>query len=342
MFRKLTFHGLPKSGLTVFALVLSLALSANSDRILRNQYIDMWKEEAVYQMAAHKIPASIKLAQAIIESGDGNSKLARTANNHFGIKCHSDWQGEKVYHDDDAKGECFRKYTDARQSFDDHSVFLKRPRYSSLFDLKINDYKGWAQGLKDCGYATSPTYAAQLIKVIEENNLAQYDEEGLKFIKKGTLPEGRESQSGPIAIAEKPKTKGPKEEATTIKLGSARNVSLSKNGIKYTVAKPDDTVAGLAHDLDMMPWQIKKYNDIDDNYRFKAEETIYLQPKKRKAKVNHHIVKEGETLWKISQEHGIRLKSIYKFNGLATGSVLQQGQKIYLTGKSPALNKSRK
>lgn len=122
-------------------------------------------------MVTHGIPASITLAQGILESRDGNSRLAKEGNNHFGIKCHSDWEGKRIYEDDDQRNECFREYRNARESFDDHSDFLKKKRYSSLFELDITDFKGWAKGLKECGYATSPEYAKLLIRIIEENDL---------------------------------------------------------------------------------------------------------------------------------------------------------------------------
>ena len=142
-----------------------------------SQYIEQYKDEAIYQMNKYKIPASITLAQGILESGNGNSELATKSNNHFGIKCHSDWQGEKVYHDDDKSNECFRKYDNVRDSYEDHSEFLQKPRYSNLFTLSIKDYKGWAKGLKKAGYATNPKYAKQLIKIIEDNNLSRFDNE---------------------------------------------------------------------------------------------------------------------------------------------------------------------
>ena len=135
---------------------LLLAAAGAADQ---EAYIERWKDEAIRQMVKHRIPASITLAQGILESGSGKSELSSKSNNHFGIKCHSDWTGGRTYYDDDKKGECFRVYEDARDSYQDHSLFLKRDRYASLFDLRIDDYKGWAKGLKRCGYATSPTYA---------------------------------------------------------------------------------------------------------------------------------------------------------------------------------------
>lgn len=158
--------------LILFLFLGQHIFSQNSSRI---EYIERYKDEAIRQMEKYNIPASITLAQAILESGDGNSDLAVKSNNHFGIKCHSNWQGEKVFHDDDELGECFRAYSNVYQSFEDHSIFLLKERYSDLFKLDIEDYKSWAKGLKKAGYATNPAYAKQLIKIIEDNNLSQYD-----------------------------------------------------------------------------------------------------------------------------------------------------------------------
>ena len=131
--------------LVLFLLLFSFQLSAQN--MTRNEYIDKYKDEAIYQMKKYKIPASITLAQGILESGDGNSELAKKSNNHFGIKCHSDWKGERVYHDDDKKDECFRKYNTVRDSYDDHSEFLLSSWYADLFEYALTDYKSWAKGL---------------------------------------------------------------------------------------------------------------------------------------------------------------------------------------------------
>ena len=160
-------------------LILFLFLGQHlfSQNISRSEYIERYKGEAIFQMKKYNIPASITLAQAILESADGNSELAKKSNNHFGIKCHSNWEGEKVFHDDDESDECFRAYKNVEESFEDHSKFLLKERYSDLFKLNIDDYKSWAKGLKKAGYATNPDYAKHLIRIIEDNNLSQFDKE---------------------------------------------------------------------------------------------------------------------------------------------------------------------
>src|SRR5690554_5416321 len=191
----------------IFCLFISSSTIAQSaKRISRAEYISMYKDDAIREMHRSGVPASITLAQGILESGDGNSALARKANNHFGIKCHGDWKGKTYYQDDDEKDECFRKYKSVLESFRDHSEFLKKPRYAFLFELKPTDYKGWAKGLKKAGYATNPRYPQLLIKIIEENNLHQYD-----LVK---LPKKEKNK-------DKKLWKEREETATTVKSGMA-------------------------------------------------------------------------------------------------------------------------
>jgi hypothetical protein len=158
-----------------FNLFLLLSFTSFS-QTLTNDYINDYKDLAVEEMKLYNIPASITLSQGILESSNGESMLATKANNHFGIKCHSSWQGDRVFHDDDEKGECFRKYNNVEDSYRDHSLFLANSsRYSFLFDIPIQNYKSWAKGLKKAGYATNPKYSKLLINIIKRYNLDQYD-----------------------------------------------------------------------------------------------------------------------------------------------------------------------
>ena len=327
----------------ICALLFSSASNAAENpgltkTISRNDYISAWKDEAIYQMVVHKIPASITLAQGILESGDGNSRLAREGNNHFGIKCHTDWTGDKIYEDDDAKGECFRKYKNAHESYEDHSLFLtQRKRYESLFNLETDDYKGWAKGLKACGYATNPKYPELLIGIIEQFNLHQYDHEGKNHIKKKTVPprgEGYSVSTPDKAVEnakhEKPAGKKSKDERTTISITGNRSIALSANKIKYVLAKKGDTPESIAADLEMNAWQIRRYNDLTENDSLKEGQVIYTQPKKRHATEIAHTVKKGDTPWSISQQYGIRLKQLCKWNGIEKNTDLSPGKKITL------------
>ena len=298
------------------------------------QYVAQWSDEAVYQMAVHGIPASITLAQGILESGSGQSQLAAKSNNHFGIKCHSDWEGERVYHDDDRRGECFRSYDNASESFHDHSEFLKRSRYEELFELKPTDYVRWAKGLKKCGYATNPKYAHLLIDLIERYDLAQYDEQGL------ALQADREAFAAAEAaqatarneVLETVQNKelNPAKSANTI---GRRSVQTSENYIQYILAESGDTYDALAVELDMMGWQLYRYNDIDrrnGTYTPKVGEVIYLQPKRSRGQTLWLEMRPEESIWEASQRSGVSVKSLVRKNRLTPESPMPANGKLSL------------
>ncbi|MBI1835758.1 MAG: glucosaminidase domain-containing protein [Flavobacteriia bacterium] len=271
--------------------------------ISKEEYVELWKKVAVQQMIDYKIPASITMAQGILESGSGNSDLATKGNNHFGIKC-SDWTGEKMYMDDDSKGECFRVYTTAADSYLDHSKFLTiKTRYSKLFDLSITDYKSWAQGLKDAGYATNPKYPEMLVDIIE--NLKLYQLDALNGVVTEKVPE---------LLAEN----------NTV---SMTHVTLiHSNKVKYIVAKKGDTFYKIAKEFDMGLWQLYRYNDLGIKKDVLVEgDIIYLQPKRHhsKGKSHEYVVNKETTLRQISQEEAIKLESLMKLN-----SPLDADQKI--------------
>lgn len=305
----------------LFCCLIQQGFAGNpNQKYTRQEYIETWKRIAVENMNRYRIPASIILAQGILESGCGNSELASVANNHFGIKCH-DWVGDKYYYDDDAKQECFRKYESAAQSYTDHAEFLtKRPRYAFLFQLDPKDYKGWALGLKKAGYATNPAYPELLVKIIEESRLQVYD----SGINDDLYPEKKEE---PIVMLKKhnkkPELNRSRGEEVTIFLD--REVLLSDNRIKYIESRPGDSPQKLAKELEMGLWQVLKYNDIDKTARLEPGSVIYLQPKRKKAKIERHTIKHNESLWDISQLYGIKLSRIYKLNKLEENSVVPEG-----------------
>lgn len=305
-----------KSHLSIlfFCLVLlqNLVAQPAERRISRSEYIEKYKDDAIQEMHHSGVPASITLAQGILESGDGNSPLALYANNHFGIKCHSSWKGETFIMDDDEKNECFRKYNSAYESFKDHSEFLtSRSRYASLFELNITDYKGWAKGLKAAGYATNPKYADLLIALIEKHELYRFD----NYAKVPSKQLAKNKTSSVLAESQ-----------------SKRIVKL-RNNIKYTFVSDGDDVASIAADFDMNTWQIYKYNDLNKSDKLKSGEIIYLQPKRNKATEEFHVVKSGETMREIAQMHGVKLKQLYKKNNLIVGTQPQAGQKLSLRKK---------
>ena len=279
-----------KRFLTLFAFILLLTLCADAYSQKRNsryvEYVNRYSELAVEQMREHRIPASITLAQGLLESGAGMSELARKSNNHFGIKCGSSWNGRTVSHDDDARGECFRAYRNPKDSYEDHSAFLKRgARYAFLFELDLTDYKGWARGLKKAGYATDPSYANRLITIIEDYELYKYDR-----------------RSG----------RAPKPEPT---LMNPHQVYIA-NDIAYVIARDGDTFKGLGKEFDISWKKLVKYNDLHREYTLTNGDIIYLKEKKKKASKPNtvYIVKDGDSMHTISQMYGIRLKNLYKMN----------------------------
>lgn len=263
------------------------------------EYIDKYKDEAVNQQKRYKIPASITLAQGLLESGAGRSELARKSNNHFGIKCHSVWRGDKVYHDDDTKGECFRKYDDPMESYEDHSLFLTtRSRYAPLFDLRITDYRGWAVGLKKCGYATDKAYASKLIDIIETYELYKYD----------TVKEGRK------------KGKGKKQEVLP-------HTPYLSSGLLYVEAREGETLLDIAKEFGIKVKRLAAYNEIPRDYPLYDGMVIYLQEKNKYAApgFSEHTVAAGESMYSISQRYGMKLSSLYKLNKKAYDYVPSEG-----------------
>lgn len=271
------------------------------------KYIKTYSNLAIQHQKKYKIPASITLAQGVLESGAGQSDLAQRSNNHFGIKCHSDWRGGRVYHDDDLRGECFRKYKQVEDSYDDHSRFLaERPRYASLFDLNIKDYKGWAKGLQKCGYATDRAYANKLIKVIEDYELYRYDS------------------------AKSSKTASQKTNQSSKKL--ARYTIYKTNGLLYVYAKGNDSFEQIAESLSFRVKDIKKYNEVPEDFPLQKNDIVYLEKKKKKAeKPNYdHVVQIGESMHSISQKYGIQIKSLYKINKKDKDYIPEEGDVLKL------------
>ena len=291
----------------VVVLVWSGSTYAESHRRLSSyhKYIKTYKDLAIDQMHRYKIPASITLAQGLLESGAGLSELARKSNNHFGIKCHSDWKGKKVYADDDRRNECFRKYKNVADSYEDHSKFLLRPRYSSLFRLNIRNYKKWAKGLQKCGYATDRSYANKLIKLIEDYELYEYD-----AVKKGRREREKEAEVLPVLKRE----------------------IFRANGLLYVHANDDDTFEKIAHDTGFKAKHLRKYNEVPDDFPLQDGDIVYLEKKKKKAdKPNYdHVVEVGESMYSISQQYGIQVKSLYKLNKKDEDYVPEEGDVLRL------------
>lgn len=308
--------------LTLCAFLSQLSVA---QRQTRAQYIDKYNKIAVREMQRVGIPASITLAQGILESGDGNSTLARKANNHFGIKCHKDWKGESMYRDDDRPNECFRSYKDANQSFVDHSEFLcTHKRYAFLFEYGTTDYKKWAKGLKQAGYATSPTYADRLIQIIEQNNLQRFD--------KNVQPESTPEERTEIAV----KTNNFIEvDVNDMEVSPFGNIK-TNNGVDYVEALPGDNIESVAARYELEPWQLRMFNELDAKAKLKVGQRLYISRKQSKAEKQYktHTVKKGETMHSISQQYAIRLKALYKLNLMEEGTQPNEGDVIQLRKKA--------
>jgi LysM repeat protein len=299
------------------------------------QYIEKYYKIAIEEMQKYKIPASITLAQGILESGSGNSDLAKKAKNHFGIKCHSSWKGKRYFMDDDEKDECFRVYKNPKSSFEDHSAFLtNRGRYEFLFtDYATTDYKKWAKGLKKAGYATNPKYPNLLIDLIERYHLYKYDR--IDFVPEETV------QKDVLVLEEVEEETFVLEETNEyIKALMGRNVYYSdaKKGIFIfnrikTIKAKGRTPLEIAVLFGVNFERLKKYNDLVGDEKFKEGQNVFLQPKRFKGSQKDYLVKPGDSMWDISQMFGIKMSSLLKKNLLAPGQQAKPGETLMLRKK---------
>ena len=317
------------SSLLSFILLLHFASGLRAQGGLRvEDYIALYKDVAISEMYRTGIPASITLAQGILESGSGNSRLAVEANNHFGIKCH-EWNGDFIREDDDAANECFRKYEDAMQSYIDHSEFLmSRPRYAFLFEYSRTDYKHWARGLKKAGYATNPKYAQILIDLIDRYDLHRFDT---------AVDPQLVYQPGPLPGD--PVVSGKKKPRTEYSKGIFEN-----NRVKYVILPPGASLASIAAAYDIRPGRLMRYNDLSDGREPVPGSFIYLQPKRKSGNRKKYRVKEEDDMYSISQKFAVRLDKLYERNKMQAGEEPLAGETIYLRGKrkSPPRLRSKK
>jgi len=317
-----------------FFVICNLLLSAqpSAKKMTVSDYIATYKSYAIREMKEYQIPASIILAQGIIETNCGNSQLTRQSNNHFGIKCHKDWTGDTIHVDDDAPNECFRKYRNAGESYRDHSLFLKlRSRYAFLFSIPVTDYKGWANGLQKAGYATNKHYAESLIRVIEENHLYEFDGENAAIAQLKAVKEKLFSCGHFLQGYEQP-TAGKFEVVKTSPKG--RKIYLN-NGLKFIFAQKDDNYLSLAKEFNVYAFQILRFNDLSKDDCLQEGQIIYLERKKRKAADEIHMVKPNENLYSIAQLYGMKLKLLSKRNRMHSDDALQSGQKLWLRSTKP-------
>jgi LysM repeat protein len=273
-------------------------IAQNNKKTTTDEYITAYKDFAVLEMHQSGVPASITLSQGILESSSGNSRLAKEGNNHFGIKCKSDWKGKTIFADDDAPNECFRAYNSVLESYQDHSNFLKSNwRYQELFKLSGTDYKGWAEGLRKAGYATNPKYHDILINLIDRYELHKFD-----YIQK----------TDPVP---------------------SQILTLKNNDITAVYVKKGETVSDIAKSNDLPEGRIYRWNDLPKGSEISEGDILYLKPKKRKGNEKYHTVAEGEDMYEISQMYGIKLKHLYKKNRMEDTLQPAVGEKVYMQQK---------
>jgi hypothetical protein len=312
----------------IFLMGLARLLPAQSpDQI--NSYINTYKFLAITEMQRSGVPASIILAQGIHETSAGTSDLVIASNNHFGIKCKSGWTGQVVYHDDDARGECFRSYAAAADSYRDHSDYLSQtPRYASLFKLSPEDYESWAYGLKKAGYATNIRYSQILIKLILDYDLQKYS-----LIAMGKLP-AEPPLAGTVSKDMHHETlEGfvpPEGGLKQIPPASYPEGPFSINATKVIYAKAGISLLSVSDQYEIPLAHLLEFNDMKQEDVLNNDQLIFLQRKRKTGLTPFHIVQPGESMYTISQTEGIRYENILEFNQLKPGEEAATGEKIYL------------
>jgi hypothetical protein len=292
----------------ILFVLLCAGFGAQAQKRLKSHldYIEKYKDLAIEHMGKYKIPASITLAQGVLESGAGLSELAVSSNNHFGIKCHAEWKGKRIFRRDDNPNDCFRVYEKVEDSYEDHSKFLYgRPRYAVLFSYNITDYEAWARGLQKCGYATDKAYANKLIKYIEDYQLYLYDYK--------------------LSLSKKNKGKKP---AVPRRVRPTYII----HGLLYVEAEANDSFDKIAYDMGFKTKKLLKYNEVPKDFPLKKGDIVYLEMKKHKADIPYYVyeVKIGDSMHRISQRYGIRLKNLYKLNRKASDYVPTEGDVLRL------------
>lgn len=316
--------------LLLVGLALGIGALAQQAGSPQQKYIDTYSATAVREMLRSGVPASITLAQGILESGSGLSSLAVNGNNHFGIKCHKGWTGRTMHMDDDRRNECFRVYDSPEESFRDHSDFLRyRDRYKFLFDLDRTDYKGWAYGLKKAGYATDPKYAGKLIKYIEDYNLSRFDI--ISSEEEAILPAPPHKIEEPVAVpAVRDGKLVPASEQFHFQLS---RVLYSLNDVPFVYAMEGESYRSIAKYYHLFKWEILSYNDLKADETLLPGTIVYLEAKKRKAPkgLDMYIVSEdGEDFHAICQRFAVKEKAILKLNGFTLPVDLREGDEIKL------------
>ena len=358
----------------LLAITISLSGIAQTIGVETAAYINQYKNIAMQEQIRTGVPATIKLAQAILESQTGKSRLATEANNHFGIKCKIEWKGPKIYHNDDATGECFRVYENAETSFIDHSNFLKtRTHYAFLFKLDVTDFTSWAFGLKQAGYATNPNYPALLIKAINDYDLAQYSLIALENKKKGIdfvitpapvtkpvtepaitteptvvvkQPAPEKEVPAPAPVVSPSLQAAPTKEVIPAPVSLLENTKVTINHTKAVLATKGSSLLAIANNNKISLSKIFEYNELAEMNILDQDRILFIEKKQKYGASEVHTVTGTETLYSIAQKEGVLLSSLLALNPTSTNErILQVGQKIKLRAASvakPATKKSKK
>lgn len=306
---------------------------AQKAKFTREEYIEKYAKLAVQEMQRVGIPASITLAQACLESNNGNSELSVASNNHFGIKCHKSWQGKRIYHDDDAKGECFRVYDEVYDSYIDHSDFLRNgQRYAFLFEFDAGDYVSWAYGLKRAGYATNPDYPKLLIKIIEDNDLHKYDSMTPEMFDEKQNKE--EQPSNVVVKGDAPTSKvEPPTPWTSEPVSTKHGKKVYKNNHKkFVILDANETIYAISQKFGIPMWKLFAINDFKPGQDLPEGTMVYLEAKSLRADSQYatHTVREGETFYTIAQLYGIQAHRLAKINKADVDNTLEVGSNIYV------------
>lgn len=315
-----------KKNLITGLIVCCAFVSRAQDLITPSQYIQQYKDMAIREMKRMGVPAAITLAQGILETESGNSDLVKKSNNHFGIKCKSTWTAATVTHDDDAKGECFRSYPTAEDSYRDHSNFLRgNERYGFLFNLDVKDYQGWAYGLKKAGYATNPKYPQILIKHIEQYNLQQYTLEGAGESPVFNASEFQADKETPVA-AEKPAA----EDAGSQSMLDMGDKVVAVNGSKCVFAGKGTSLLVVATKNDIPLAKLLSFNELSEDGMLTKSQYVFLEKKSKTGDKDYYIAKGGESLYDIAQLNGIQMEPMLSYNKLWGNEDIKAGTKIFL------------
>lgn len=321
----------------VFAAALYFNVQAQNDDAVE-AYITQYKQLAIDEMIRTGVPASITLAQGILESNAGQCDLTRESNNHFGIKCKEDWTGKVVYHDDDRRGECFRRYNSAEDSYRDHSDFLKkRPNYASLFNIDVTDYKDWAYGLKKAGYATNPRYAQSLITTIEKYDLEQYTDVALTQsnqlnVASSNVQSQQNIEFSNASYVQNQHTEQNAQQSTPVILNYSFNSVFRINQTNVIYVPKGTSLLAIATQYDIPYKKLLEYNDLDNVDILSEPTLVYLDKKPRSGAKDFHVVSANENLYDIAQEEGVQLESLLAYNNLQKNIQPKTGDKILLRG----------